>query len=252
MNARGFLFSTIILAVAFLAGAPAIAQDAAPSDESSDRVIVRGNNVTIEIDEEGRVLVDGRQVSDDNSPVVLHVEPSDGEIEIEAVDPRDRRIIVRGTPRASDHVRHGDHVRFRGDFDWPRVASFVDGFEFETPALPDMAPLMERFHLEIGDPMRASLREHREVAEQEREAREMAGKVRAADGDARAQYEAELREKLHEIFDKKVESSEEAIADLEDRVEDERERLSQRRDARQEIIERRLRTLIGEDDLMEW
>jgi len=256
MKSHFSLFSAgLFAAAAALMAVPAIAQDAAISDETDDEVVVRGQRVTIEVDDEGRVLIDGERVSDDEGPIVLRVESDDGEVEIEAVGPRRREFRVHRAPPVGEHVRHGDRVVIRGDRDWPHVAAFMNDFEFEMPDLPDlpdMAPLMERFHLEIGDPMRASFREHREVAEQEREAREIARRARDAEGSERAELEAELQAKVNEIFDKKMELREEVISDLQEKVQEEQEELNRRREVRQEMIDRRMRTLLGEGDLMEW
>lgn len=252
MNARISLFSAGLLAVATFIAVPAVAQDAAISDENDDEIVVRGQRVTIEVDDEGRVLIDGERVSDDDGPIVLHVESDDGEVEIEAVGPRRRAFRVHRAGPVDDQMRYRDRVAMRGDRGWPHVAAIMDDFEFEMPDLPDMAPLMERFRVEIGDPMRESLREHREVAEQEREAREIARRARAAAGSERAELEAELEAKVNEIFDRKVEVREEVISDLQEKVQEEREELNRRSELRQEMIERRMRTLLGEDDLLEW
>lgn len=252
MKSHFSLLSAGLFAAAALMAVPAIAQDAAISDEIDDEVVVRGQRVTIEVDDEGRVLIDGERVSDDEGPIVLRVESDDGDVEIEAISPSLREFRVHRAPPAGDHVRHRDRIVIRGDHDWPHVAGFMKDFEFEMPDLPDMAPLMERFHLEIGDPMRASFREHREVAEQEREAREIARRARDAAGSERAELEAELQAKVNEIFDKKMELREEVISDLQEEVQEEREELNRRRELRQEMIDRRMRTLLGEDDLLEW
>ncbi len=155
-------------------------------------------------------------------------------------------------PRPDKHSRdhRSDSAHVLGDHDWPAMAEFMK--DFEMPDVPDMAPLMERFHVELGDPMRAFFHENRAIAELEHESRRIAREARRAEEAKKAELEAALRSNLQEIFDLKLELREKMVADLQERVEEEREKLERRREARREMIDRRHRMLMGEDDLLEW
>lgn len=237
MNSRTIVFAAVCIAAAFLVAPPALAQD--------EDVRIRAKRVTIEVDDEGHILVDGKRLSDEQGDVMLRVEPEDGDVEVEIVRPMRRHMSARHAPRQRQNrlfFRRGDdgaHPRF--DFDMR-----------DMPDFRDMAPLMERFRAEVGDPLRESIEEHREVAELERESRELARRARRAEGAERNQLESELRAQLEEIFAKKLELREQRIANLEEKLTDEREKLQRRRGARSEMIERRLRTLMGEDDILDW
>lgn len=234
------MFAAVFIAAAFLAAPPAMAQN-----EDADDVRIRAKRVTIEVDDEGHVLVDGKRLSDEQGDVLLRVEPEDGDVEVEIVRPMRRHMRTRHAPRQRLnrlYFRRGDdgaHRRF--DFDM-----------HDMPDFHDVAPLMERLRAEVGDPIRESIEEHREVAELERESRDLARRARRAEGAERNQLESELRMQLEEIFAKKLEHREQRIAELEEKLTDEREKLQRRRGARSEMIERRLRTLMGEDDILDW
>lgn len=216
---------------------------AALAQDHDDDFEIRAKRVTIEVDDDGNVLVDGKRVSEDDGAVVLRVEPENGEVEVEAVGPRGRRIIVRDRrPGATDRIFfRGDHP-LMDDFD----------IELDMPHVKHLAPMMERFRTEFGDPLRESLEEHWEVAELERESRETARKARRAEGTERAELESELRRQLDEIFDKKLELREARVGKLQEKLAEQRDKLDRRRAAREDMIERRLRTLMGEDDILDW
>lgn len=216
-------------------------------DEAADEVRLRADRVTIEVDDDGRILLDGEPVRERDGVVVLRVEPGDDEVEVHVIGPRKRRAVVRGTP----HTVH-DRVAFRMDGkQHPFLFEDFD-IDIDVPDMPDVAPLLERFRFDVGDSFRTSFEEHREVSGLERESRMLARRARSADGDERRELEAELRDQLDEIFDKKEQIRRDRIADLEEKVASEREALQRRRAAREDIIDRRLQTLMGEDDILDW
>lgn len=240
MNSRTTVLAAVFIVAAFLGAPPAWAQN-----EDADDVRIRAKRVTIEVDDEGHVLVDGKHLADEHGDVILRVEPEDGDVEVEIVRPMHRHMTARHAPHQHQnrlyfpHGREGAHPRI--DFDMPDMSDF-----------PDVAPLMEQFRVELGDPIRASLEEHREVAGLERESRDLARRARRAEGAERNRLESELRTHLEEIFARKLELREQRIATLEEKLTDERDKLQRRRAARSEMIERRLRTLMGEDDILDW
>lgn len=240
MNRTSIHLVAGILAAAFLFAPAVLAQT-----EDDDDVRMRVKRLVVEVDDDGHVVVDGKRLSD--SSVILRVEPEDGEIEVETIEPRSRHRYFRGGP---DH--EPDRVRFRRGAERPHV--FFDDFdvEFDMPHIREVAPLMERFRFEMGDGLRTSMEEHREVAELERESRELAREARDAEGAERNRLEAELRTQLEEIFAKKLELREERVAHLSEKLAEEREKLERRRAARDEMIEQRRRALLGEDDILDW
>lgn len=244
MNPRFTTFAAVFIVAAFFSAPTALAQNA---DE--DDVRIRAKRVTIEVDDEGRVLIDGKHVSDERGDVLLRVEPENGDVEVEVVEPMRRRTMVRRAP-GDGHNRI--YFRRGGEGAHPYIDDFDFDVDFELPHIPDVAPMLERFRVDLGDPLRESLEEHREVAELERKSRELAREARRAQGAERSALESDLREQLEEIFAKKLELREHRIADLEVKVGEERDKLQRRRTARSEMIERRLRTLMGEDDILDW
>lgn len=234
------MFAAVCIAAALLSAPAALAQN-----EDAEDVRIRAERVTIEVDDEGHVLLDGERLSDERGGVMLRVEPEDGDVEVEIVQPMRRYMRALHAPRERQN-RH--YLRRGGDGAHPRL----DFHMRDMLDIPDVAPLMERFRAEVGDPLRESLEEHREVAELERQSRELARRARRAEGAERNGLESELRTQLDEIFDKKLELREQRIANLEEKLTDEREKLQRRRGARSEMIGRRLRTLMGEDDILDW
>lgn len=239
MKRTGYWVAAGVITAAFLITPPASAQD--------DDVEIRAKRVVIELDDDGRVVVDGQTLSDNDEPIILRVDPDGGEIEVETIGPR-RHMAVRRAPGPN-----GDRVIYRHrDND---LHTYLDDFDFdfgfEMPDISDVAPLLEGLRVEMG-PFKESLEEHREVAELEQESRELARSAREAEGDERRRLESDLRTHLNEIFDKKLQIRRDRIAELEERVAEERDQVERRRTAREEIVEKRLRTLMGEDDHLDW
>lgn len=241
-NARSLAALLITILITSVLAAPATHAQ----DDAADEVRLRADRVTIEVDDDGRILLDGEPVRERDGVVVLRVEPGDDDVEVEVIGPRKRRTIVRGTP----HTVH-DRVALRMD---GRRHPFFEDFDLDidVPDMADVAPLLERFRAGAGDSIRRSFEEHREVAGLEHESRMLARRARSAEPDERPELEAELRNQLEEIFDKKEQLRRDRIADLEDKVASEREALERRRAAREDIIDRRLRALMGEDDILDW
>lgn len=239
-----------VLAAMMLAALPSVGQEAAPPGmEDDERVVIRGDRITLEVGVDGRILVDGRPVSEGEGPIVLHVNPVDDALEVEALEPQRRDLRMVRSPTSGRRVIRRDTRDHVMHHDGPVMGRLLEDFEVE---IPDLEPLMERLHVRIGEPLRESWNEHREVAELERESRELARRARQAAMDNRDELEAELRDKLSEIFDKKIELREDTVERLQERAEEERLNADRRRSAREQIIERRMRTLLGEEDVLDW
>ena len=92
----------------------------------------------------------------------------------------------------------------------------------------------------------------REVLEMEWESRQLARKIRQADPSDQEEFEEELRQKLHEIFNRKMELRQERIERLEEQIERQRSEFDERTRERSAIVERRLNQLLGRDDGLGW
>jgi hypothetical protein len=206
----------LVVCMAAAAVSPAAAQEQSGSAE-----------VVVEVDEDGRILIDGQPVAGSEERVVIRLRDSDRIIE-------DGR---RGPPaRVSASL-------FRGG-----------GAGFEPPRPPRIRriePIVERLRMEF-DGIETLVDEHLEVADLERTSREQAAQARRADGERRNELESQLRETLEEIFEAKMELRRARLAQIEERQQEHRTELEERSAAREDIIGRRFQELLGETDVLEW
>lgn len=243
-----------VLAVIFGLGmglsAPAAAQVVAPADT----LRVQGRTVTLALDEDGRLLIDGRPARLDREPLVVMFD-ADDRVVVFGPDRVVRRRLHPGTPpRVFFEADKADTVRFH-------LEQELEGLD-ET-----LSEMGERLKIELGPPMRGALEEAdffrryfegRDWGEQagvvrmEQEAHRLAREARQAEGAERRRLERELREQLDALLDRKLTLREERIEHLMEEAEEQREQLRERRARRDEIIERRLRELLGEDDVLDW
>lgn len=91
-----------------------------------------------------------------------------------------------------------------------------------------------------------------ELMEQEAETQRLARRVREAEGAERERLEAELRTALDDLFEAKMALRAERIDELEAELTERREQYEARRAEQDAIVERRLRDLLGEDDVLDW
>ena len=183
--------------------------------------------------------------------------------------------LAAPTADAQDGEREGperkrdraEAYRFKFDLDADSLLGDL-ALHFAHPPFSDLERLgeldhrmdLEKLRFQFSDPSRflrfdgpgLRIREHMKIAELERESRELARRAREAEGTGRSELEDELRQKLEEIFDAKMELRRERIERFEERLRAERESYQRRDDARESMIERRLRDLMGEDDALEW
>ena len=94
--------------------------------------------------------------------------------------------------------------------------------------------------------------EDAEVRRMEREAHTLAQRVRRAEAADRSALEQELRAKLDALFEHKMDLQAERIERLEQELQEQRGRYEARRRAQDEIVERRLRELLGEKNVLDW
>lgn len=91
-----------------------------------------------------------------------------------------------------------------------------------------------------------------ELMTMERRSRELAAQARRAEGTERDRIERELDDLLVQIFERKQEVRAEQIESLEARLRDLRDEQQQRQARQREIIERRKRQLLGDEDPLRW
>lgn len=233
MNSRRY--APALLMVGSLLIVPVVhAQDA--EDMPADTVVVQSNKVVIK--------------TPDGQKIYVYTDDGDTGARVFVGDPGDDHGLRMWRGVAPD-------VRFRHfDADHPRAFVFGDdgeGFDFDFD-MPEIEPLLEglggmrRMRLELG----MSTEERAEIARMDAETHRLAREARRAEGAERQRLERELREELETIFERKLELRSKHIETLEDRLNEERETLEERRQSRNEIIERRLRDLLGEDDALDW
>jgi len=91
-----------------------------------------------------------------------------------------------------------------------------------------------------------------EIMKMEMESQRLAQQARRAEGAERTRLEQELEEKLNELFDRKQALREERIERLRASMNQALDEQNERTQARSEIIDRRLRELLGQHDKYDW
>ena len=97
-----------------------------------------------------------------------------------------------------------------------------------------------------------SMKEHAEIARMDMESRRLAMKIREADAADRAELERELQSLLEDIFDRKLALRAERVEALREQLDEAESARQERQQNRQEIIERRMKELLGERDKYDW
>ena len=101
--------------------------------------------------------------------------------------------------------------------------------------------------------MDGSMKERAEISKMDMESRRLAMRVRQAEDDAeRAELEQELQTLLEDIFERKQALRDEQIAALQKQIDEVAAARQERQQNRQQIIERRLKELLGERDVYDW
>lgn len=215
-----------------------------------DTVVVKSNRVVLKTEDGESVVV---FMSDDDEPFFKHrvMSPgrsvwfnSDDDTEhvfrrFEADHPN--AFFFRGPDGEGDFTvdieRFGeDNVWFGEEFDALRNRLHGDVIEFEGG----------RFELE------GAMKERVEISRLDAESHRMARAVRQAEGAEREQLQQELEDKLEAIYERKLELRRERLEQLQQELNEQRDQIETREQARQEILERRLRELLGEPDELKW
>lgn len=224
----------IVLAMT-MAGSSAWAQ-------TPDTVKVNGQDVHITF-EDGRVVVNGKALENDGGTVVLEPDEAGGV------------VVFRSGPDRRWIERWADRRVHRSDV--PGAMAFRFNDDFDPLDMHELKPHVGFFDDDgmmgfwRGD-MEGPLQEHTEIARMNAESRRLARRVREAEGEEREQLEHELDDLLDDIFDRKLALRSERMERLEAELAEQRQRYEERQAARDEIIQRRKRELLGEPDVLDW
>lgn len=266
MNAHPIRRFALLTLAVLTAAAPTTLLGQEEEDRSQD------DRTVIEI-LDGRVLVNGEEVDAEDGRVVI--EGKDGEHTIILRSDDDGYAYWVGDPGNAEFFArwNANHPRglwdkdaFRGFYDhegnrrsWENLPedaadtvwkffndgtavleSLGDGYGLDGSRLFDLERQDER------------LREEMDIARMETEARELAAEIRRSEGAERRTLEQEFDQKLNEIFDRKLALREKRAEKLAEELDEVRAALQERRDERGDIIERRKRQLLGEEDHLKW
>lgn len=221
-----------------LLSTPATAQD----DSPPDTIRVDGNSVVIEFGEDGqRVHIGDGYLSGIDGPRVFHVGPGKRSYSYFNDDSEDWEDRYRNFSVTVPKVQVGRHGVELEDFLTEHVAKLEDGNVW-------FDGLTGRISGDWG----ASMEMQRELSKLEAESRRLARDIRKAEADDRTRLSQELEDKLDEIFEKKLELKEERADRLRKELNEALGDVEERRKVKEEVIQRRLRHLLGEDDLYDW
>ncbi|MDX1547083.1 MAG: hypothetical protein R3247_08855 [Rhodothermales bacterium] len=240
-----------LLMAGLLCAHPAFAQET----EDRNRIVVRSagepDEIIIEVEGgESIVIVDGRVLQGDAARAYLD------EHDIDLDDPANWGSGRRHAVRLHRGEPHGD-VRIHGESPWPRIFFEREGnapfmLEDFTEGLGAMDEVLRMRMPAVVGALRGNAQERAEIARMESESRRMARAVTEAEGAERERLERELRDHLAQIFDRKQELRERDAERLREQTTTLVEEQRRREQAREEIIDRRLRQLLGERDVYDW
>ena len=206
------------IAVAFLAvfvlARPVAAQ------EEADTIYVSGDNTIVIMSDDGKRIIVRSADDHGDWPRVFNLRPGQW---------RAPRVEFRGHAFGDDDFTvFSDHF---GNFGNVLTGGFGDDFT-----------------VQLGE----SMKERTELMKMEMESQRLARRARRADSDERAQLEQELEKKLNEIFDRKQALREERVEQLREALNKALDQQNDRDQNRNEIIDRRLRELLGQHDKYDW
>lgn len=234
-----------LLMAALLGALPAFAQET----EDRNRIVVRsaGEPDEIIIDVEGGeaiVIVDGRVLQGDAARAYLD------EHDIDLDDPAHRGIGRRHATRLHRGEPHVEGLIPRVFFEREGNAPFL--LEDFTEGLGAMDEVLRMEMPAMMGALRGNAQERAEIARMEAESRRMARAASEAEGTERERLERELRDHLAQIFDRKQALREREAERLREQTSKLLEEQRRREQAREDIIDRRLRQLLGERDVYDW
>lgn len=245
-----------VLLLCLMAG-PSLAQTRRAAPVQRDTITVQDKKVTIEMND-GKVTVNGQAVDSDNDRLIVRVGPDGETFTVFLGEGGPFRHPFAPGARAffwNENDAPGEMLR-RFRLEAPNFDVTIPRFEMEM-ARPFQAPSVDLFHWNGEGPGRQrfflrSFEDNVEIARMEREAWELARQARRAEGAEKTRLENELRTKLDQIFDQKLQLQQKRLEELEGDMQEQRSSLEERRRSREQIIQKRQRELLGEDDTYEW
>ena len=225
------------IAVALLAVFVLVRPSSAQEEAEADTIYVSGDKTIIIVDEDGeRIIVRG--IGDVDWPRIF--------VDDDLISPHTFRVRPGQfrMPRVEFRGRHFDD---EDDDDDEQDFVFFDSFAGDLDHL-----LGEGFGGDFTIRLGESMKERQEIRRLEMESHQLARQVRRADDDERAQLEQELAEKLNEIFDRKQALREKRVEQLREAMNKALDEQNDREANRNEIIDRRLRELLGQRDRYDW
>jgi hypothetical protein len=176
----------------------------------------------------------------------------------------DGNVILRRSDRSGEveerEVRIGDGDRQSAVRVMRRRGVEGDTLRFDVERIVERARDMASvFPREIfdeiefsGHPLGERLEERREITRMEAETRDLARRARAASGSERQRLETELRTQLDSLLSRRLDAERDRVDQLEEQASERRSRLENRMASRGEIVERRMRALLGDSDDLDW
>jgi hypothetical protein len=232
----------------------------------------RDDRTVIEI-LDGRILVDGEEVDDEDGRVVIEgkdgkhtiiLRSGDGGYAYWMGDPDEATAEFFARWNENHPQAFWDKEASRRLYDlegnhrsWENLPEdatdtvwkfFNDG----TAALESLGDHFGGTRLFDLEGQNERLREEMEIARLETEARDLAAQIRRAEGAERSTLEQEFDQKLNEIFDRKLAVRQERAEKLAEDLDELQAALQERREARSSIIEHRKRQLLGDEDHLKW
>jgi hypothetical protein len=230
MNTRLLQGIAVALLTVFVLARPAAAQEEA----EADTIYVTGDKTIVIVGDEGhRVIV--RSADDLDWPHIVVDDHLDGPrtFSVRPGEWRAPRVMFRGNAFDDEDEAHNFTV-FSDYFDQfgnAIAGGFGDDFAFR---------------------LRQTAQEREELMRMEMESQRLARRARRAEGDERAQLEQELQDQLNDIFDRKQVLREKRVEQLREALNKALDQQNDREQNRNEIVDRRLRELLGQHDRYDW
>ncbi len=200
------------------------ASPAASAQEAADTLQLGNDRIVIILDEDGFVIRDND--SDDGQQAR-----------------RELRLERRKHPRGIRMMRFDRDGSDTLHFDFDHITRFAERIPQDLEAYFDGLK---------AAPLGRAMEERSAVARMEAEAQRLSRRALRAEGAERRRIETELREHLDVLFAEKLALERKRLEHRRDRLEDEQRKLDERQQRHEEIIDRRLRDLLGERDVLEW
>lgn len=231
MNTRLLQGIAVALLAAFVLARPAVAQEEA----DADTIYVTGDKTIVIMGDEGRRII-VRSADDTDWPNIVVDDHVDGlrTFNLRSGQWRAPRVAFRGNAFGDDDDEANNFTVFSDYFDQfgnAIAGGFGDDFAFR---------------------LRETTEERNELMRMEMESQRLARRARRAESDERAQLEQELQEQLNDIFDRKQALREKHVEQLREALNKALDQQNDREQGRNEIIDRRLRELLGQRDRYDW